>query len=147
MTTNNINCRFFRIPAQAFDDACSDGVKKLVHGTGHVCVAVRKTGASFRVGFSFKSPADKLDLARGIKIATGRLTSRKPQRNFIVRASTIEEAVDRALTNLFKKTRTVVRRGENIERSMAPDWLIGAVASKKPLVESKIHRVDLPVTV
>lgn len=139
MTTNNINYRFFRIPAQAFDDTPA---KKLVRGTGHVCVAARKAGASFRVGFSFKSPADKLDLERGKQIATGRLVSRKPQRNFIVKAATIDEAVERAISNLFQKTRTIKRAGTVVERSMAPDWLIGAVVQKKPLVESKVHRVD-----
>lgn len=120
--------KFFSVAASAVDH------DKRISGTGHVCVVVRplKNDATrFRVAFSFKSPADKLNRELGVRIANGRLQSRKKGRSLIVTAKSVNSAFTSALETMFTKSRRVNRGPKKITRPLAPDWLHEAVVGNE----------------
>lgn len=144
MNSKSVLCRFYRIKANTLND-----MHLKVNGIGHVCLAIllrsSKPQKTFKVGISFKSPADKLDKTRGMKIAAGRLMSSKPGRNFNVTAKNAEAALSSALDKMLQKQRQIYRRGKAIKRHFVPDWLYSAIVEKgrslTPVYESFVMDV------
>ena len=121
--------RYYKVRASAVND-----YHARVNGVGHVCVVLsrsKKTPTNYKAAVSFKSPADHFDKERGIQIASGRLRSRKPGRNFRVTGRTVEAAVAEVLRRLLDKRRKVFCRGKAISRPYAPDWFYAAVVEKE----------------
>lgn len=143
MTTNSekILHQFFRVPASAFAEPEGNKPARKVRGVGQVCVVARPlpNKTRFRVAFSFKSPADKLNRDLGLRIAEGRLLCRKADRNFTVTAKTVKAAFEVALAQLMTKTRKVRRRSSVVTRPLAPDWLHEAVVLREKLLEPVVE--------
>ncbi len=126
--TTNVTHKFFKVRASALNDN-----QVRINGVGHVCLVLKpvKNSSKFRVAVSFKSPADKANPVLGTRIAEGRLNSRRAGRNFVVSARSISDATNKALTEMFTKTRRVFRRGHLQRRPFVPDWLFKAVVEKE----------------
>jgi hypothetical protein len=129
---NNVLTSFFALPV---DIVQPNG--RTVTKNGHICLMVSKPTASrktYRYAVSFKSPMDVPDPKLGLKIAHGRLVSKRKLCQFrydlsLKKSETSEKDKEAFFLKFLKdfwetRTRQARYRGKLIETCAAPEWMV-----------------------